>query len=84
MCFALSRGTTSSRARPSVWCRGPFGRRGYDVFHLRGVPLVQLRDYVKEIGPLAADAGQEEVRLSLGEPNGWSLGPEGWESHGHS
>jgi hypothetical protein len=61
-----------------------FGRRGDDFFHLRGVPLVQLRDYVKELGPLAAVAGQEKQRLGLGEPKGWSLGPERWESHGHS
>jgi hypothetical protein len=31
---------------------------------------------VDELGLLAADGGQEKLRLGLGEPNGWP--------HGHS
>jgi hypothetical protein len=61
-----------------------FGRRGDDFFHLRGLPLVQLRDHVKELDPLAADTSQEKLPLGLDEPDGWSFGPERWESHGHS
>jgi hypothetical protein len=31
---------------------------------------------MEELGLLAADASQEKLRLSLGEPHGWPLGPE--------
>jgi hypothetical protein len=31
---------------------------------------------VAELGLLAADAGQEKLRLSLGEPHIWPLGPK--------
>jgi hypothetical protein len=46
--------------------------------------MVQLRDYVKELGLLSVDAGQEKLRLGLGEPHGWPLGPKRREPHGHS
>jgi hypothetical protein len=33
---------------------------------------------------LADDAGQGKLRLGLGEPHGWPLGPELRKPHGHS
>jgi hypothetical protein len=60
------------------------GRRGDDIPQLCGVSLVQLRYGIMGFCPLTADAGQRILRLSLGEPHGWSLGPERRKPHGHS
>jgi hypothetical protein len=60
------------------------GRRGDDVLHLCGVSLVQPRFHIMEFCPLTADAGHRELRLSLGEQHGWSLGPERRKPYGHS
>jgi hypothetical protein len=46
--------------------------------------LVQLRYDVMKFCPLTANAGQRELRLGLGEPHGWPLGPERWKPYGHS
>jgi hypothetical protein len=62
----------------------PFGQGGNDVLHFRGVPVVQLRDDMEELGFLAADTGQGELCLGLGEPHGRPLGPEWREPYGHS
>jgi hypothetical protein len=43
-----------------------------------------LRDHVVELGFLAADASQGKLRLGLGKPHSWSLGPEWREPNGHS
>jgi hypothetical protein len=43
----------------------------------------QLRDHVADLDALAADAGQGELRLGLGEPRGWSLRSEQQEPYGH-
>jgi hypothetical protein len=41
--------------------------------------LVELRHHVVEFSPLARDACQVELRLGLGEPQGWSVRPEGFK-----
>jgi hypothetical protein len=46
--------------------------------------LVQLRYDIVKFYPLTAYAGQRELRLSLGEPHGWPLGPERRKPYGHS
>jgi hypothetical protein len=51
-------------------------RRGDDVLHLCGVSLVHLRYNMMQFCSLIAHAGQRELRLGLGEPHGWPLGPE--------
>lgn len=61
-----------------------FGRRSDDVPYFCGVSVVHLQDHVAEPGPLAADAGQEKPRLSLGKPHSWPFGPEWLELQGHS
>ena len=61
-----------------------FWQKDNDILYPRGVPVVQLRDHIAELGLLAADAGQGKLCLGSGEPHGWSLGPELRESHGHS
>jgi hypothetical protein len=61
-----------------------FRRRGDDVLYFCGVPVVQLRDHVAELGQLATDAGQGELRLRLDEPHYWSLGPKRRKPHGYS
>jgi hypothetical protein len=55
-----------------------FRWRGDDVFYFRAVLVVQLRDHVAEIGPLATDAGQDKLCLSLGEPHSWPHGHSGY------
>jgi hypothetical protein len=37
-----------------------------------------------EFWPLTADACQRELCLSLGEPHGWSIGPERRTPYSHS
>jgi hypothetical protein len=49
-----------------------------------GVKTVLLRGHMAELDLLAPDAGQDKLRLGLGKPHGWLLGPERWEPHGHS
>jgi hypothetical protein len=39
---------------------------------------------VEELGLLAADAGQEKLHLSLGEPHCWPFDLEPRRPHGHS
>jgi hypothetical protein len=56
---------------------------GDNVLHLRGIPVVQLPDDVLKFSSLTVDAGQGELRLGLGEPHGWPLGPERGEPHAY-
>jgi hypothetical protein len=46
--------------------------------------VVQLRDDVLKVYPVIADASKKELRLGLGEPQGWVLGPDRWKPYGHS
>jgi lipoate-protein ligase A len=69
---------------PQRGVRVSFGRRGDYILYICGIPMVQLRDYVAELGLLAVDADLGKLRLVLGEPHGWPLGPEGREPHRHS
>ena len=57
---------------------------GYDVLHLGCLLLVELRHHVIEFGLLACGGSYLELRLSLGETDGWSVGPEGWQACSHS
>jgi hypothetical protein len=50
--------------------RVTFGRRDDDILDLCGILVVQLRDDVEEFSHFAADAGQGELDLGLGEPHG--------------
>jgi hypothetical protein len=61
-----------------------FGWRGDDVLHLCGVLVVQLQDHMAELDVLAANTGQGELCLSLGEPHSWLLGSQWREPHGYS
>jgi hypothetical protein len=45
---------------------------------------MQLRDHAAKFGLLARDACQVELRLGLGEPQGWSVRPEGWQTHSNT
>ena len=56
------------------WC-------SYDVFYLGSLLLVELVDDVVEIRSLARDGCQLELRFRLREPDGRSVGPEGWHSY---
>jgi hypothetical protein len=82
-CVALLRGTDESPVRRSVLSGVSFRWRHNDILYFRGVTLVQLRDYVAELGLLATDAGQGELCFSLGDPHCWSLSPEWRKPHGH-
>ena len=42
--------------------------------------MVELRHHVIEFGLLACGGGYLELRLSLGETDGESVGPEGWQT----
>jgi hypothetical protein len=53
-----------------------------DGSHLRGVPVVQLRDHMEEFCSLITDSGQSELRFGLGEPHGQPLGLERRKPHG--
>jgi hypothetical protein len=60
------------------------GWGGDYVLYLCGVPVVQLKDNMIEFGSLIADAGQRELSLGLGEPQGWPIGPERQKAYCHS
>jgi hypothetical protein len=77
-------GQTFQHLGPQLGVWVLLGRRGDDVLHLCGISLVQLRYDIVKFCPLTADAGQLELRLGLGEPHGWLLGPERWKPYGHS
>jgi hypothetical protein len=49
-----------------------------------GQKLQHMRYDIVKFCPLTFDAGQRELRLSLGELHGWLLGPERWKPYDHS
>ena len=59
------------------WCN-------YDVFHLGSLLLVELGRNIVEFGSLACDGCQLKLRLSLNEPDGRLVGPEGWQAYSNS
>jgi len=45
--------------------------------------LVELGHHVVKLRPLSCDGCQLKLRLGLCEPNGWSVGPEGWHAYSY-
>jgi hypothetical protein len=62
------RGQPPYELGPQRGVRVSFVWRGDDNLYFCGIPVVQLRVYMEELGLLAADAVQEKLCLGLDEP----------------